>query len=185
MRTDRLIPDSSGEVVRLMLRGGSSPGDFRRLSSRSHAWLSLSLDSVLPHSLIHRFIREAVGFLVAAAEGVAHLEAVEAGGPAFGFLVEGNEAGAFHLVLTLHLLDHQLGIGDDAELSGAVFDGPLQNCQKAGVLGVVVGLDAKKMVEAGDYLALGVLDDGAVAGGAGIAARAAVAVGGKPVVCGW
>ena len=90
----------------------------------------------------------------------------------------GRKAGIADLVPALHLVDHQLGVGDHAQLSRAVLEGPLQHRQQAGVFGVVVGLDAQELAQSGDDVALGVLDDRSVAGGAGIAARTAVAVGG-------
>ena len=45
---------------------------------------------------------------------------------------------------------------------------------------IVVGLDAEELAQFGDNLALCVFDDSAVAGGAGIAAGTAVAVGCEP-----
>ena len=65
----------------------------------------------------------------------------------------------------------------------------MQDCQETGVLGEVIGLFAKIFAEPGDDTTLRVFNDGAVAGGPGVAARSAVAVGGVPGVaalrCGW
>jgi hypothetical protein len=60
-------------------------------------------------------------------------------------------------------------------------DGPGENCQEAGVLGVVVGLVAEKLAEAGYDAGLRVFNNGAVAGGARVAAGTAIAVGGEPL----
>ena len=104
----------------------------------------------------------------------------EAGDAAFGLLPEGLEVGGVDLVLALDLLDHQLGVGDDAEAGVAVVEGVLEAGEQAGVLGEVVGADAEELGELGEDVAVGVGDLGAVAGGAGVAAGAAVAVGGDP-----
>jgi len=117
--------------------------------------------------------------LVAAAEGVADFEAVDAAGELSGFFKERAEDGAGDLVLALHLLDHQLGVGDDAEALDVVFGGPLEYAEKAGVLSEVVGADSEELAQFGYDAAVGVLDDGAVAGGAGIASGTAIAVGGE------
>ena len=129
---------------------------------------------------VHGLVGQAVGVLIFVAEGVDDLEGVELGDFLPGLLEEGPQAWAFDLVLALDLLDHQLGVGDDAEALRTVLDGPLQHRQKAGVFGVIIGLDAKELAEAGYDATLGVFNDGAIAGGAGIAAGAAVAMGGEP-----
>ena len=136
-------------------------------------------------AFVHGFVGELVGVLVSAAEGVANFEAGDAAGELSCFFKERAEDGAGYLVLALHLLDHQLGVGDDAEALDVVFDGPLEHAKKAGVLGVVVGADAEELAQFGYDAAFGVLDDGAVAGGAGIASGAAVAVGGEEFAGGF
>ena len=60
----------------------------------------------------------------------------------------------------------------------AVVEGVLEGGEEAGVLGVVVGADAEELGEFGDDVAVGVGDLHAVACGAGVAAGAAVTVGG-------
>ena len=62
----------------------------------------------------------------------------------------------------------------------AVAEGEVERGQQAGVLGEIVGLDAKELGEFGEDVAVGVLDEGSEARGAGIAAGAAIAVGGDP-----
>ena len=57
----------------------------------------------------------------------------------------------------------------------------LEAAEEAGVLGVVVGAHAEELGEFGEDVAFVVLDKCAVAGGAGIAAGSAVAVGVDPV----
>ena len=69
---------------------------------------------------------------------------------------------------------------DDAEAGVVVVEGVLEAGEEAGVLGVVVGADAEELAEFGEDHALVVLDEGSVAGGAGVAAGAAVAVGVDP-----
>jgi hypothetical protein len=133
------------------------------------------------HSAVHGFVGEAVGVLVFVAEGVGDLEGLEFGDSAFGFVVKGLEVGAFDLVFALDLLDHELGIADDAEAGVVVVEGVLQAAEEAGVFGVVVGAHAEEFGEFGDDHAFVVLDEGTVAGGARVAAGSAVAVGVDPV----
>ena len=137
-----------------------------------------------PHAAVHGLVGEAVRVLVFVAQGVDDLEAVELGDFLLCLLEEGPEDGAFDLVLALDLLDHELGVGDDAETAVAVGEGEVEGGEQAGVLGEVVGLDAEEFREFGEDVAVGVLDEGAEAGGAGVAARAAVAVGGDPTAAG-
>ena len=63
-----------------------------------------------------------------------------------------------------------------------VVEGVLEAAEEAGVFGVVVGADAEELAEFGEDGAVGVLDEGSVAGGAGVAAGSAVAVGVDPVL---
>ena len=62
----------------------------------------------------------------------------------------------------------------------AVFNGPSEHAKEAGVLSVVVGLDAEEFAQFGDNLAFRIFNNGAIAGGPGIAAGTAVAVGCEP-----
>ena len=104
---------------------------------------------------VHGFVGEAVGVLVFVAEGVGDLEGFELGDAAAGFFPEGLEVGAVDLVLALDLLDHQLGVGDDAEAGVAVVEGPLEAAEEAGVLGEVVGAVAEEFGEFGEGVAVG------------------------------
>jgi hypothetical protein len=133
------------------------------------------------HSTVHGFVGEAVGVLVFVAEGVSDLEGFEFGDAAVGLFVEGLEVGAFYLIFPLDLLDHQFGVRDDAEAGVVMIDGVLQAAEEAGVFGVVVGAHAEEFGELGEDHALVVLDEGSIAGGAGVAAGSAVAVGVDPV----
>lgn len=76
------------------------------------------------HASVHSVVGELVGFLVAAAQGVDDFEALELVGEAVGFNPEGAQVRAVDFVLALHLLDHELGVGDDAECGVPVFDRP-------------------------------------------------------------
>ena len=62
-----------------------------------------------------------------------------------------------------------------------VFERVLEAAEEAGVLGVVVGAHAEELGEFGEDGAFVVLDEGSVAGGAGVAAGSSVAVGVDPV----
>jgi hypothetical protein len=57
----------------------------------------------------------------------------------------------------------------------------LQAAEEAGVLGVIVGPNAEELGEFGDYHAFVILDEGSIAGWAGVSAGSAVAVGVDPV----
>ena len=96
------------------------------------------------HTSVHGFIGEAVSILVFVAEGVGDLESLELGYAVFCFQPERSQVGGVDFVLTLDLLDHQLGVGDDAEAGVAVVEGILEAGQEAGVLGVVVGANAEE-----------------------------------------
>ena len=78
------------------------------------------------HAAVHGFVGQAVGLLIFMAEGVGDLEAVEAGDAGFGFLPEGFEVGGVDFVFALDLLDHEFGVGDDAEGAVAVVEGVLE-----------------------------------------------------------
>jgi len=132
--------------------------------------------SVASHAFVHGIVGQLVGLLVAAAQGVADLEAGNGARELSGFLKQRPQDGAGDFVLALHLLDHQFGVGDHAQVLHVVFDGPPEHGQQAGILGVVVGPDAKEFAQFGDDLAFCVFNNCAVAGGSGIAAGTAVAV---------
>ncbi len=130
------------------------------------------------HAAVHGFVGEAVGVLVFVAEGVGDLEAVELGDAVFGLLPERFEVGGVDFVFALDLLDHEFGVGDDAEGAVAVVEGVLEGGEEAGVLGEVVGADAEKFGDLGEDLTVVVGDLGSEACGAGVSAGSAVAVGG-------
>ena len=135
---------------------------------------------VAAHAAVHGLVGEAVGVLVFVAEGVGDLEGFEFGDAVSGLLPEGSEVGGVDFVLALDLLDHELGVGDDAEAGVVVVEGVLEAGEEAGVFGVVVGAHAQEFAEFGEDRAVVVLDEGSVAGGAGVAAGSAVAVGVDP-----
>ena len=134
----------------------------------------------LAGAAIHGIVGEAVGVLVFVAEGVGDFEAVELGDAAAGFFPEGFEVCGVDLELALNLLDHEERIGDDAEAGLVVVEGPLEAGEEAGVLGEVVGAVAEEFGELGEDLTGLVVDYGAEAGGAGVTAGSAVAVGDDP-----
>jgi len=111
---------------------------------------------------------------------VADLKFIEATSQAFRIFPEGAEDGTGDLILPFHLLDHELRVGDDTELAGGVLPRPGEDGEKAFVFGVVIGLNAEELTEASDDAAMRIFDDGSEAGGAGVSARSAVAVGGEP-----
>lgn len=133
------------------------------------------------HATVHGFVGQAVGVLVFVAEGVGDFEAVEPGDAIFCFLPEGFEVGGVDFVFALDLLDHELGVGDDAEGAVAVIEGELKGGEETGVLGEVVGADAEELGELGEDVAGAVGDLGTEAGWAGVSSGAAVAVGGDGV----
>ena len=118
------------------------------------------------------------------AQGVGDFEAFQLRDAAAGFLPERAQIGGVHLVLALDLLDHELGVGDDAQAAVVVVERPLEAAEQAGVFGVVVGAVAEELGQLGEDAAGFVLEERAVAGGAGVAAGSAVAVGGDPAGCG-
>ena len=111
---------------------------------------------------------------------MAHLEAFNPARELASLFEQGAQDGTGDLVLALHLLDHQLRVADDPQLLDAVLDSPAQNPQEPGIFGKVIGLDAQEFAQFGNGLALGVLNDGTIAGGAGVAPGTSIAVGGKP-----
>ena len=152
----------------------------RRIARSRGALISDTWPLCPAHALIHGVVGELVGFLVTTPKGVCDLKSLESSCKAFGFFPKRDQTGIFDLVDTLHLLDHQLGIGDHAQAPGTVLNGPLEDGDEAGVFGEVVGLTAQVIAEAGYNTALRVFDNRAIAGGARIAAGAAVTVGDKP-----
>ena len=107
-------------------------------------------------------------------------EGFEFGDAVFCLLPEGSEVGGVDFVLTLNLLDHELGVGDDAEAGVVVVESVLEAGEEPRVFGEVVGAHAEEFTEFGQDGAVVVLDDGSVAGGTGVAASSAVAVGVDP-----
>ena len=106
------------------------------------------------HASVHGLVGEGVGGFVFVAEGVGDFEGFESGDAVFGLLPEGFEVGGVDLVLALDLLDHELGVGDDAEAGVVVVEGVLEAGEEAGVFGVVVGAMAEEFGEFGDDVAV-------------------------------
>ena len=132
-----------------------------------------------PHPPVHGVVGQAVGFLVAAAQGVAHFEAFERRRRRLASSQSGRRPG----LATLYWPFICLTISSESETTRRRLRrsrGPSQDRQQRRVLGVIVGLDAEKSLRRATTRPLRVFDDRAIAGGAGVAARAAVAVGGEP-----
>jgi hypothetical protein len=179
---DTVFGEAAEHGVGLRVGVGWSCG-FRGVGSGfERRWGGLTGGVGAFHSTIHGFVGEAVGVLVFVAEGVGDLEGFEFGDAVSGLLPEGLEIGGVDLVLALNLFDHQLGVGDDAEAGVVVVEGVLEAAEEAGVFGVVIGAHAEEFAEFGDDHTLIILDEGPVAGWAGVAAGPAVAVGVDPGV---
>lgn len=131
-------------------------------------------------AFVHGKVSQTVGVLVFSSQDVFDTEGFEPGCTAFGFFVEGAEVRAFDAVFALHLLDHQLGISDDAQMGIALRDGEFEGGEEGGVFGEVVGFYPEEFVQLLHFVAIGVFDANAVAGRAGIAAGTAIAEGGDP-----
>ena len=121
-------------------------------------------------AFVHGEIRQAVGVLVLTSEYVIDAEGLQFCDMAFGLVVERAQVGAFDAVLALHLLDHELGVSDDAQLGVAPGEGEFEGGQQAGVFSEVVGLNAEEFVQLFDLVAVGVFNADAVTGRAGITA---------------
>src|SRR3979490_62342 len=96
------------------------------------------------HSTVHGLVGEAVGVLVFVAGGVGDLEGFQSGDAVLGLLPEGSQVGGVDFVLALDLLDHELGVRDDAEAGVVVVEGVLEAGEEAGVFGEVVGSHAEE-----------------------------------------
>jgi hypothetical protein len=132
------------------------------------------------HAAIHRLVRQPVSVLVLMAQRMADLKGFEPRDALSGLVIERLEAGTFDLIGALNLADHQFGVGDHAQARMALRQRKREDGEQAGVLGEVIGLDAQKLAQFGQDAALGVMNDGAKAGGAGIATGAAIAMGCDP-----
>lgn len=118
--------------------------------------------------------------LVLSAQDVFDAKGIESGGAALRFFVERAQIRAVNAVLALHLLDHELGIGDDAEVGIAFGEREPKGGKQAGVFREIIGFYSQKFVKFLNFVAVGVFQTDAIAGGTGIASRAAVAVSRDP-----
>ena len=84
------------------------------------------------------------------------------------------QRGVLHLVLAAHLLDEELGVGDDLELVQAEVARPLEAGDERPVLGDVVGGDADRLAVGGEHGAVVGLEHVGGGGRPRVAARAAV-----------
>jgi hypothetical protein len=125
---------------------------------------------------IHRYVRQAVRFLVPRPQGVPDREPAELRGEESRLSVKGLQVGVFDLIGSEHLVDQQQRVGNHLQFGHLLRHRHLQRIEQSGVLRYVVGSDAE---EAGDLDDLAVLqaESGSVAGGAGISPRGPVDVG--------
>src|SRR5580692_5128398 len=136
------------------------------------------------HALVHGLVGQAVGFSILFTEGMADGEPVEFGDQFFGAPVQILQRCVFYLVDALNLADQQLRVANNLDGLGTVVKRVFESGDQALILGEIVGLVAEVFAELRDFSSGLILDDDAVASGAGIAAGAAVAVCDQ-VVLGW
>ena len=89
-------------------------------------------------------------------------------------VVELTQRLVLHAVLAAHLLDHQLGVGDDLHLRHVQVDRLLQARDKPAVLGDVVGRGTDRLALRGEDCPVLRLEHEPVGRRPGVAARAAV-----------
>ena len=130
---------------------------------------------------VQRAVDQLVRDLVLFARDVADLELAERRDAADRLRVERDQVRMFDLVLAPHLLDHQLGIGEELDVVGFARQGDGQRLEEAGVLGDVVGRPPDRAGESFDSATVWIQDDHAPGGGTGISSRAAVEAGSKPL----
>ena len=138
----------------------------------------VALDLSFAFSFIHRLVGQPVGNLIMLAQRVADFEVLELLGQLLRLLVELAQFGILDLIDAVHLADHQLGIADDVKGSDVVLKGVAQDPEEPLVFGVVISVMAEIFAQLGDFLAVGIADEGAVAGGTRIATGSAINVGG-------
>ena|ERR1700733_7230859 len=109
-------------------------------------------------------------------QNMLNLEMLELGNAAASFFVKGTKFRTVHPVLTLHLLDHELRIGDDPQAPMTLGDGKFQGRQERRVLSEVIGLLAQVLTQFGQNLASRILDVDAETGRARVAARPTIAI---------
>ena len=128
------------------------------------------------HGLVHGQIRQPVGALILLPQDVLDLEFFELGDAAFGLVVKRTQLRAIDTVLSLDLLDHQLGVGDDLEMGMAVGDREVEGGEQAGIFGEIVGLLAQVFAQLAEGFAVRPLDEDAKTRRSGIAPGSAVAI---------
>jgi hypothetical protein len=146
--------------------------------------LGLVSGALALRSAVHGLVCELVSRLVFVAQGMGYFEPFKLCDAAACLLPQRAQIRRIDFVLTLDLFDHELGVRDDAEASMAVIERPLEAAEQAGILGVVVGADAEKLGQLRQDQSGLILQKCAVAGGSGIAAGSAVAMGDDPASLG-
>ena len=135
-----------------------------------------SSDIFAPQTFIHGFVRQAVGFPVVFAQGVADGEPVQLGDQISCASMEVFQRGVLDFVNPFDLADQKFGVADHAKGFRSVLDGVLKRSDQPLVLSEVVGLVAEILAESGDLASGFVLNDDAISCRARIAACAAVDV---------
>ncbi len=124
------------------------------------------------HAFVHSFIGQSVGIPIVFAESVADGKPFQLSDQFLGAAVEILQHRVLHFVDAFDLADQQLGIANQLQSFGAVLDGVFEGRDQALILGKIVRLVAEVFTEMGDLSSRLILDDDAIARGAGVAARA-------------
>ena len=119
--------------------------------------------------------------MILAAEHVLDAEGVEPVDAALRLFIKRTQVGAGDLVAPLNLLHEQLGVGHHSKALVFVAESPREGSEEGGVFSDVVGGLADEFAQFGELLPVGPFDHDAIAGGPGIAARAAIAICCDPV----
>lgn len=114
---------------------------------------------------------------VVGAQDVMDGEVLEMAGELAGASVELLQHRMVHFVLAFHLLHQQFRIAEDFESRKILLLRVFQRGQQAGILSVIVGLNAEIFGQFSQGFAVGIADDYTIGGRAGIAARATVYIG--------
>src|SRR5712691_481289 len=118
-------------------------GSWRRLRGRGRP-------RHMARAFVHRFVCQAVGFLVVLAEGMADGEPVQLVDQFFGTRVQILQREILDLVNAFNLSHQQFGVADQLEGFGAMLQRVFEGGDQALILREVVGLVAEIFAERGD-----------------------------------
>src|SRR5579863_5700231 len=119
------------------------------------------------------------------AQRVADRKPIQLRDQFFGAGVQVAQGGILYLIDAFDLADQQLGIADQLERLRTVLQRVFECGDQSLILGEVVGLVAEIFAERRDLFPRLILDDYAVASGAGVSASATVAVRDEVVIGGF